>query len=135
MAVSAPTPEIVGYEPGLRERVVALQQHLWRGGAALNRRYLEWKYEGNPYFSGPPMDLALAGGRAVGMRGMVGSCWEAGAGSERFLVPCAEDFVIAPDHRTRGLFPRIMRVAVDDLAARGHACAFSLSAGPVALAG
>src|SRR4029453_7700976 len=133
MDVSASAPEVVRYEPRLRERVVELQRHLWRGDAALNRRYLAWKYERNPYVSEPLMYLAMAGDRAVGMRGMIGSCWEAGTGSERFVVPCAEDFVIAPEHRSRGLFPRIMRVAVDDLAARGHACAFSLSAGAVTL--
>ncbi len=135
MAVAAPAPEIVRYEPGLRERVVELQRHLWRGDAARNRRYLAWKYERNPYFAEPLMYVAMSGGRAVGMRGMIGSCWEAGPAAERFLVPCAEDFVIAPEERTHGLFARIMRVAMDDLAARGHACAFSLSAGAVTLAG
>jgi GNAT superfamily N-acetyltransferase len=127
--------DIVRWEPGFKGRVAELQRHLWRGDAALNRAYLEWKYERNPYVDEPLIYLAVRDGEVVGMRGMFGSCWEAGPRAERALIPCADDFVIAPAHRTRGLFRAIMRLAMDDLASRGHACTLSLSAGPVTLAG
>jgi GNAT superfamily N-acetyltransferase len=66
---------------------------------------------------------------------MFGSCWEIGPDAERFVVPCGDDLVIAPAHRRRGLFGRIMDATVADLAAHGHPVTFSLSAGPVALVG
>jgi GNAT superfamily N-acetyltransferase len=127
--------EIVRYCPELKPQVAALQRHLWRGSEAENRAYFEWKYERNPYIASPLVYLAVCEGRVVGMRGMFGACWEIGPRSERFVVPCADDFVIAPEHRNRGLFGRIMSAAWEDLAARGHRCAFSLSAGDVTLAG
>jgi GNAT superfamily N-acetyltransferase len=125
--------EVEPYVRGLRGQVAKLQQHLWRGSLAWNTAYLEWKYEQNPYLPDPLIYLAVDHGTIVGMRGVFGSCWE--AGSERFIVPCADDFVIAPAHRQRGLFGRIMSAALSDLGARGHRVAFSLSAGPVTLAG
>ena len=50
-------------------------------------------------------------------------------------MPCADDFVIAPAHRNRGLFGRVMAAMLADLASRGLSCAFSLSPGAVTLAG
>jgi GNAT superfamily N-acetyltransferase len=125
--------EVRPYTREFGVQVARLQRHLWHGGLARNAAYLAWKYEQNPYLPDPLVYLAVDGGKVVGMRGVFGSCWE--AGTERFIVPCADDFVIAPPHRQRGLFGRIMSTALTDLAARGHRVAFSLSAGPVTLAG
>jgi GNAT superfamily N-acetyltransferase len=127
--------EIVRYDTALKGEIATLQRHLWGGDVAANTAYFEWKYEQNPYFKEPLVYLAVTDGRVVGMRGMHGSRWEVGTPSETFLIPAAADLVIAPDHRGRGLFARIMRAAVDDLAARGYSCAFCLSPGPVTLAG
>lgn len=125
--------EVVPYRREFRAQVTTLQHHLWRGGRARNTAYLAWKYEQNPYLPDPLIYLALYRGRVVGMRGAFGSCWE--AGPDRLVVPCADDFVIAPAHRQRGLVGQIMSAALADLAARGHRVAFSLSAGPATLAG
>lgn len=125
--------EVVPYTAEHRPQVVALQRHLWRGGTVRNTAYLAWKYEQNPYLPAPLIYLALHGKEVVGMRGAFGSCWE--VGQERVVVPCADDFVIAPAHRQRGLFGRIMSAMLADLAARGHGVAFNLSAGPATLAG
>ncbi|HEU4371529.1 MAG TPA: GNAT family N-acetyltransferase [Methylomirabilota bacterium] len=127
--------EVVPYRPEFRGHVAALQRHLWRGDEPANLAYLDWKYERNPYLPAPLIYLAVHDGRVIGMRGMFGSAWEVGPRGERFVVPCADDFTILPEHRKRGLFGRIMTVAHEDLAARGYRCAFSLSAGPVTLAG
>jgi GNAT superfamily N-acetyltransferase len=127
--------DIVPYRPEHKRQVAVLQRHLWRGDEALNTAYLEWKYERNPYLPAPLICLALHDGNVVGMRGMFGSCWEVGPGAERFIVPCGDDLVIAPVHRRRGLFGQIMNATVAELIARGHAVTFSLSAGPVAMAG
>ena len=127
--------EVVRYRSDLRHEVGALQRHLWGGDEAANIAYLEWKYERNPYVSTPMVYLAVHDGRVVGMRGLYGSCWEIGPRAERFLIPCADDFVIAPEHRNHGVFGLIMSAVRGDLAAQGQRIAFSLSAGPTTLAG
>src|SRR5262249_36975392 len=105
--------EIKPYVRDFRSQVAGLQRHLWNGSLSRNTAYLAWKYEQNPYLPDPLIYLAVDQGKVVGMRGVFGSCWE--IGTERFVVPCADDFVIAPAHRQRGLFGRIMSAAVTDL--------------------
>jgi len=127
--------EIVPYGPALKDQLIELQRHLWSDDLALNADYFEWKYEQNPYFPEPLLQLAVQSGRMVGMRGVFGSCWEAGPASESFRIPAADDLVIHPEHRSQGLFGSIMRATIDDLAERGYPCAFTLSPGPATLAG
>jgi len=127
--------EIVTYRPEHKRQVASLQRHLWRGDEPANIAYLEWKYERNPYFQAPLIHLALHDGAAVAMRGVFGSCWEMGPRAERFCIPCVDDLVIAPEHRNRRLLGRVMEAVLVDVAGRGHRCAFSLSPGPVTLAG
>ena len=126
--------EIVRYDPGLKEQIARLQRHLWSADVRLNTAYFEWKYEENPFIKVPLLHLALSAGRVIGMRGMFGSCWEVGSPSRRVLVPCADDFVIDPEHRNHGVSWAIMRAAVEDAALSDYEYAFSLSAGPVTLA-
>ncbi len=121
--------EIVKYAPRFKRQVAELQGHLWGPNVALNLRYLEWKHEENPYVDEPLVYLAFHGGELVGMRSMFGARWE--AGSREFLIPCAADLVIAPEHRDRGLFPRIMEATLEDLALRGYEYVFNMSAGTV----
>jgi GNAT superfamily N-acetyltransferase len=125
---------LVPYDPAFKEQIAELQRHLWHGGRALNTAYFEWKYEQNPYLGDPLVYLALDGRRVVGMRGMFGSRWEAGRPAESFLVPAADDLVIDPDHRGRGLFAQIMQAAFADLSRLGFQYAVSLSPGPATLA-
>ena len=125
----------MSYRPDLKGQIARLQRHLWSGDETLNAAYFAWKYERNPYLPVPMVSLALAEGAVVGIRGMFGSCWEVGAGSERFVVPCGDDLVIAPEHRHRGLFGRLMDAAVAEVAAQRHPVTFSLSAGVAATAG
>lgn len=124
---------IVRYRPEHKEDVVALQKHMWSPHSDLNRFYLEWKYERNPYLKDPLLYLAVCGGRVVGMRGMLGARWEVGKPPMTFLGICAEDSVIHPDHRNRRLSTKIMKTAFEDLAARGYRYLYSLSASPVTL--
>ncbi len=123
--------EIVPYDPALKAQIV----QLWSEHLALNAAYFAWKYERNPYFQEPLVQVVLHAGRVVAMRGMFGTCWEAGSASETFRIPAADDLVIDPEHRARGLLPKLMRAAFDDLAARRYPCAFSLSPGAATLAG
>lgn len=123
--------EIVRYSPAFREQVATVQRHLWGDDTTINRAYLDWKYHRNPYLAHPLICLALHAGRVVGMRGVFGARWEIGTPAEHVLVPCGDDFVIAPEHRNRGLVARIMGANIDGLAAAGYPYAFGLSAGPV----
>jgi len=80
----------------------------------LNAAYLQWKYEQNPYEDRPLIYLSLHSGEVVGMLGMYGSRWEAGGSAEKATHLCGGDLVVAPGHRGRSLFPRMMAVAVED---------------------
>jgi GNAT superfamily N-acetyltransferase len=125
--------DIVPYDSGLKAQIADLQRHLWSGDVDANIAYLEWKYERNPYWETPLIYVATCDGRVVGMRGMFGSAWQIGAEGETFAIPCADDFVIAPEHRNRGLSSLIMQAALDGAARTGNAYVFSLSPGPVTL--
>lgn len=123
--------EIVRYQPEFKKQVVELQTHLWSPSVALNTAYFEWKYEHNPYLDEPLIYLALHDGKVVGMRGFFGVQWEAGFPPQKFPSLYADDLVIAPEHRRRGLVRRIMGAALEDLASREYQYVFNLSAGPV----
>jgi len=120
--------EIVPYRHEFKNAVVDLWRSAFVTGAFDRREYFEWKYERNPYLPEPILFLALDGeGRVVGTRGFHGSRWETPNAS--MVIPCAEDFAIAPEHRNSGLATTMMRVALDDLAQRGYEYALSASAG------
>lgn len=126
--------EIVSYAPEFDAQIIDVQRHLWSGDPGRNAAYFRWKYRDNPFFDETLIRLALSGGRVVGMRGMFGTLWEVDGAAPRAL-PCAEDLVVAPEHRNRGVVTRIMNAVFDDLARRGFPFAFSLSAGPVTFVG
>ena len=74
----------------------------------------------------------MHGGKAIGMRGFFGVQWECGP-TIHFTNLYADDMVIAPEHRNRGLMPKIMTFAFEDLATKGYEYAFNLSAGSATL--
>ena len=65
--------EIIPYNPELRSEVAELFCLLVSRDPAEARRYLEWKYEENPYIGEPVLYLARANGRLVGTRGLCGA--------------------------------------------------------------
>jgi GNAT superfamily N-acetyltransferase len=119
--------EIVKYRAEFRGEVIELQKILFSLDIAVNSAYFAWKYERNPYLEEPLIYLALYEGKVVGMRGIFGAKWENSRG-QSWLGVCATDLSIAPEHRKRGLFTQIMRLALDDLAQLGHTYVFNLSA-------
>lgn len=127
--------EIVRYRPEFKTEILKLQTHLWSPDLNLNARYFEWKYELNPYLDSILIYMALGDRKVVGMRGMYGARWQIGNSNHSFLVPCAGDFVIDPDHRNRGLLTEIMKAAFSDLDKLGHKYVFNLSAGRITLLG
>lgn len=127
----SPSYKIIGYETAYRDQVIALQKHLWSQDTALNDAYFAWKYEDNPFVDHIPIYLAVFDGQVVGMRGFMGAEWQVGATSAPVRCLCACDLVVAPSHRGRGLFRKIMGPAMEDLAHRGHPLALNFSASPI----
>jgi hypothetical protein len=125
--------EVVCYEPGLKAQIIRLQCHLWGPSETLNTAYFEWKYERNPYVHTPLIYLAMHEGRIVGMRGFHGMQLEGGNPNQKSIALYADDLVIDPDHRNRGLFRKIMAAAFDDLAKLEYRYALNMSAGKVNL--
>ena len=124
---------IANYRPEFKRQVAELQKHLWSPSLELNTAYLEWKYERNPYTDEPLIYLAMYDGKVVAMRGLFGARWEIGSPSNTVPGYCAEDLVIAPEHRNRGLVTKIMKIALKDLETRGYSHAFSMSAAAVTM--
>ena len=120
--------EIVKYRPELKEQVVELQKELWSSDTGLNRLFLEWKYENNPYRREPLIYLALHRGQAVGMRGFHGAKLEVGTPSRAFPILVAGDALIAAGHRDHSLVTRILKAAYADLGRSDSTYLFSLGA-------
>jgi GNAT superfamily N-acetyltransferase len=122
--------DIIPYAPELDAEIARLQTHLWGDDLQRNAAYLRWKYTDNPYLDETLIQLAQHDGELVGMRGMFGTLWEVDDGT-RHLLPYADDFVVTPAHRNRGVAGRIMRANLDEARRRGHRFVINLSAGPV----
>lgn len=123
--------DIVPYAPELETRIIQLQTHLWCADLERNAAYLRWKYADNPYLDEVLIRVALCDGRAVAMRGLFGALWEVDDAHTRHVLPYADDFVVAPEHRNSGVAGQVMKAALDAGAERGFPFAVSLSAGAV----
>lgn len=121
--------EILRYRPEHRDQVIELQKHLWSSDSRRNSAYFAWKYEQNPFLNEILVYLAFLRGEIVGMRGLFGSKWEAGLPRQESLMFCADDLVISPEHRNRGLFTQMMNAALAELAATREGYALTLSGG------
>lgn len=125
--------EIVPYRRDLKAQILKLQTHLWSPSLALNAAYFEWKYERNPYRKDPLIFVAMHDGNVVGMRGFFGVRWEGGTPIQRFTSLYADDMVIAPEHRKRGIVTQLMTSAFEYLADQAYDYVFNLSAGDITL--
>ena len=123
--------DILPYRHEFDAQIAEVQKHLWSSDTALNAAYLKWKYRDNPFLGETLIQLAVTDGRVVGMRGAFGTLWEVGDDRSRHVLPYADDFVIAPEERNRGLASRLLKAAIDDLALRGFPYAINLSAGAI----
>ncbi len=118
--------DVVKYRPELKPLLVELQKEMWSTDASLNMRFLEWKYERNPYLREPLIYVALHHDQPVGMRGFHEARLEAGTPSHAYPVLIAGDALISSAHRNRGLVTRIMKLAHADLANRDYRYAVSV---------
>jgi GNAT superfamily N-acetyltransferase len=113
----------------LHDEVVRLHAQLINGGLRMSRAYLRWKYLDNPLLQPPIMIVVRYGKRIVGMRGIVGTHWRFSDAGEPLLLGHADDLIIDPEHRNRGLFLRINEAMVDVARNRGFDHLISLSSG------
>jgi len=123
--------DIVRYTAAHKTAVAEFQMGLWSKDRDQNIRYLEWKYEDNPYTGEPCLYLAFQQDRLIGMRGFYASRWELGRPTRRHDILVADDLLIAENHRNQGFVHQIMQAALSDLCARGEALVFNLSGGPL----
>ena len=123
--------EVSRYDPRSKAEVVDLLRLLVSSDPDLTRRYLEWKYEENPFMREPVIYLVRDEGRLVGMRGLFGTRWEAGTLQSPVVIPYPDDHVVAESHRKSGVAGLLMRTVLADAAARGYPFLCNLSAGLV----
>jgi len=124
------TYSIERYKEEHKPQLAQFQKQLWGSSSKANSRYLEWKYEQNPYTPDPLIFVALHRGRVIGMRGMFGALWEIGPRQTELAIPCAADSLVDRDHRKTGLFRELTRFAFDDLREHGYTHVLNLSPSP-----
>lgn len=123
------------YGPEHKDAVARFQTGLWSPDVVGNRRYLEWKYEENPYADGPRIYLALDGGELVGMRGFYASRWQVGDPTREIDLLVADDLLVREDRRDEGIVTALMGAAFEDLRGRGVEYVLNLSGGVVTILG
>lgn len=126
-----PAVQIVDYRVDLLEDAARLRAEIWGGTPAVNLAYLDWKYRANPYLPEPVMQFALAGGRVVGMRASVGTCWEIPGTGRRHVIPHGADAAVDPARRSSGVFRALIGRALEAQTERGFGHTMSLSANAV----
>jgi acyl carrier protein len=120
---------IVTYRPEFKPAVAEFQTGLWSPDSYRNLRYLEWKYEDNPYPDSGRIYLAFDDEELVGMRGFYRSRWEIDLPPRRVPLLVADDLLVSEQHRNKGLVSEIMRAARDDLRGLGERHVINLSGG------
>lgn len=125
--------EIVKYDPIYNDQICELEKEIWSPDLDVNKSYLQWKYFENPYSDSPKLYLALLEGNVIAVRGMYETKWQLGTSDESFIALCASDFVIHPDYRNKGLYPKLANFINNDLYDLGYHYLFSFSAGPATL--
>ncbi len=132
---SAGRIRIEPYGPEHKDAVARFQTGLWSPDVDGNRRYLEWKYEANPYADGPRIYLALDGGELVGMRGFYSSRWQVGHPTRELDLLVADDLLVRQDRRDEGIVTAVMEAAFHDLRDQGIEYVLNLSGGVVTILG
>lgn len=79
-------------------------------GRGQGREWFAWKYEENPYVYHVPIFVAEREGDVVGARPFFALELSVDGGRHVALQPC--DTMVHPDHRRRGLLPRMNEVAL-----------------------
>lgn len=67
--------DIISYRSELTSEVTGLLNDFWGGDPEVNRAYLRWKHEDNPYTDRPLAFVAAHGGKVRGFRGYFALQW------------------------------------------------------------
>jgi hypothetical protein len=127
-----PQYEIVRYHPGQRGELLNLVRQFWGSDQELSAAYFAWKYEANPYAAPPQVYLVRYQGELVGIRGFMGSTWEAEGLDVPQLLFCSSDMAIVPLHRGKGLAAGMLGSFCAALDRGRVPCVLSLSANAAA---
>ena len=103
--------ELVPYDVQHLPEILSLERALWSQDSGANAAYFEWKYRQNPYVDRPHLYVVLHRGTVIGVRGFYGTAWSLGTEPTPFVTPTGGDTVVAPQHRSRGLFEKLDRFA------------------------
>lgn len=95
--------EIRAYEPADRDAVLSLYERTFGGRS---EAWFEWYYVENPYLAEVPIVVAEHAGEIVGARPSLPVPLD--VGEETVLALAQVDPMVAPDHRRRGLFSRMV---------------------------
>jgi len=95
--------DIIRYRSELASEVTELLSDFWGGDPEVNRAYLRWKYEDNPYTDRPLAFVAVHGGKVKGFRGYFALRWHIPQTDFRIVVLSPGDTFVHPDHRRTGL--------------------------------
>jgi hypothetical protein len=120
--------DIIRYDPRYLDEVVELLVPLWGTNLELNKAYLEWKHNQNPYLQEPIIHLALYDEHPVGVRAYSASYWQAGHPDQRYLCVTDVDAVVHLDHRRHGLLKSMTSVALKELETEQFDFVITLSA-------
>jgi hypothetical protein len=118
------------YEERHKRQIAQLQKQLWGLSPVANQKYLEWKYEQNPYTPDPLIYVAVDQGRVIGMRGIFGASWEVQGERTQMAIPSAADSLVDRQHRDTRIFDELTEFAFDDLRQRGYSHVLNLSPTP-----
>lgn len=101
--------ELRPYEVGDRTAVLDLYETVF--GRERDERWFRWKFEANPFVDRVPIVVAERRGRLVGCRAFFPLEMRVDGRDRLAFQPC--DTMVHPDHRRRGLFTAMNRLAVE----------------------
>lgn len=127
MAGGNVTYQFEEYTPRHKAQIAALRDRIWGGGEAFNKKYFEWKYEQNPYLSAPHFYVALYRDQVIGMRGCMGSRWQAGGEADSLVIPMGGDLAVDLEHRRKKLAARILTFVTEHMSAKGYPYLMNMS--------
>lgn len=113
--------EVRPFRPGDREGILSLYRTVFGGNPT--RAWFRWKYEDDPYLEEVPIVVATFDGEVVGCRAFFALEMRIDGNDRIALQPC--DTMVHPEHRRRGLFVRMNRLAVERYTGRAPAFCFN----------
>lgn len=100
------------------EGVADLQKFLWGPNTDDNVQHMKWKYFDNPFSKDPIAFTAKKNETIVGFIGVMPTRWRIGESIMEFLS--FGDGCIHPEHRRKGLYPKLLQGLFDHVQGSNH---------------